>query len=196
MHAAVLAAAVAIAVSQASDWLPPSVAKIVTQQLVERLEQIDLGWSRERATGAATSVVASIARRLEAAGEAEVLKRAPALAPLNLPSSGDARLDAMARYQMCVSVYYVRHELRAKEASEDARIAAVMGLTAGSMAMLYLRQRLVDAAVPEDRIEKFLTGDSFERSLQRMQRDAAVLMAIQEECAPVFRALIQGETGS
>jgi hypothetical protein len=176
----------------AAEWLPAGSEDVLVSQLVERLGQIKLDWTRERATNAARTSIAAMRAGLSRLSEADLATRAPALAALDLPSSRDARLDVMARYQMCVSSYYVRHERRASETSEDNKIAAIMGFSAGSLVLLYLRHGYIAAGGSEEELEKFLSGDQLEVVFQRMQRDTPLLQSVAAECAPVFGAIIQG----
>lgn len=172
-----------------SDWMPPAMEDFVVKQLVERLQEIDLDWSVERMTNAARVTVATIRARLEKWTEPEVLKRAPALAHLQLPASGDPRLDGMLRYHMCTAVSMIRHERRAKETSEEGRIAAVAGMTTGSLAVLFLRDGYLKAGGSEEQVEKLLTDSKLQPAIDRMQTNPDDISAAQSECVQVLGAI-------
>jgi hypothetical protein len=66
----------------------------------------------------------------------------------------------------------------------------VMRLTAGTMVVLYLRHHYISAGGSDEQVENFLTSDSLQRPLDRMQDNGGELRAVQEECAPVFKSLM------
>jgi hypothetical protein len=179
----------AAAAQDQSAWMPPPMEEFVVKQLVERLREINLDWSVERMTNAARVTVATIRARLEKWTEPELLKRAPALAHLQLPASGDPRLDAMLRYHMCTAVSMIRHERRAKEPREEGRIAAVAGMTTGSLAVLFLRDGYIKAGGSEERVEKLLTDPKLQSAIDRMQTNPDDISAAQSECVPVLGAI-------
>ena len=134
--------------------------------------------------------VAAIRARLEALGAARVHTLAPALSRLNLVAPDNASLHAMSRYQMCNAADFIAFERRTKESSEDARINIVMRLTAGTMVVVYLRHQYISGGGTGEQVEKFLTHDSFQPPIDRMQDDETELRAVQAECAPVFKSLM------
>jgi hypothetical protein len=172
-----------------TDWMPPQMEEIVVQQLVERLGEIDLGWSRERMNNAARVTVATIRARLEQWKETELLARAPVLGVLKLAPESDPRLNAMRRYHMCTAAAMIRHERRAREKSEEARIAAVAALTTGSMAVLYLRDAFINAGGTGANVEKLLTDPALQPIIDRLQTSPDDMMAVQAECVPVLGAI-------
>jgi hypothetical protein len=186
-----IALAISAAVSQPADWLPSPVYDGVVEQLSERLEQISLDWTAERRNNAAAVAVTALRKRLDAMSVSEVQKLAPPLTRLKLVQSGNDILNTMARYQMCNAADYVAFEHRAKETATDAaRMNTVMRLTAGTMVVLYLRHHYISAGGSDEQVEKFLTSDSLQRPLDRMQDNGGELRAVQEECAPVFKSLM------
>lgn len=174
----------------AADWLPASMHEGLVQQLAERLEQINLDWSRERRRNAAAAVVNRLRARLTQMTQDDVQRRAPALASLKLPAARDPRLDAIVRYQMCSAADFVAYERRAREPSEEARIAIVMRLTALTTTVLYLREGFIGAGGTEQQLERFLADEAFGAIVERIQQNAQVLQGVQAECAPVIKALL------
>lgn len=169
-----------------TDWLPPAVQDAVAEQLLGRLEELELQWTEERMTNAARATVAAIREKLETWTVRQVLDRAPALAHLELPASGNTPLDAMLRYHVCTGVAMIRHERRAVETREPARIAAVAGMAAGSMALLYLRDDYLKAGGEEAQIEKFLTMTALQPALDRLQTNPDDMRTADQECSAVL----------
>jgi hypothetical protein len=170
----------------AADWLPPPTQDFVVTQLAERLQEIQLPWPEARRVSAARATVAAIRARLEEWTEPGVLKRTPALAHLKLPPSGNQRLDAMVRYHMCTALSMIRHERRGREPSEEARIAAVVGMTTGSIVVLYLRDGFIKAGGTGEQVEKVLTAPALQGAIDRLQTSPDDALAAQSECVPVF----------
>src|SRR5688500_16213384 len=119
-------------------WLPPEAEEGVAQQLAERLAEIspgpasDAGALLERAR----KDVRRQRARVESWGPKGALERAPDLAKLEMPKSDDKRLDAMARYQLCNAVLYIKHVNRARETDAAARLTAARGLAGVTLAVV------------------------------------------------------------
>jgi hypothetical protein len=191
VRALLAATSLVIVVGQpAADWLSAAMYDGLVQQLAERLEQIDLDWSLERRRNAAATVVNRLRARLAQMTHEDVHRRAPALASLKLPAVEDPRFEAIVRYQMYNAADFVAYERRAREPSEDARIAIVMRLTALTTTVLYLREGYMRAGGTEQQLERFLADKAFEPIVERLQRDAQLLQEMQAECAPVIKVLL------
>lgn len=179
-----------IAGQPGADWLPPPIYEGFVEQLSDRLSTIQPEWSRERRRNAAAAVVGALRTRLLQLTHDDIRSRAPALKVLNVPVGKDPKLDAIARYQLCSAADFIAHERADRDASEDARSAVVMRLTAGAMTVLYLRDGVIDGGGTDEQIEAFLADKVFAAVVDRIQRDPALLLSVQEECAPVFRTLL------
>ena len=69
-------------------------------------------------------------------------------------------LDAMAHYQICNLVLMVQLQDPHFAEDEDAKMTSVTGLTAFTLAVLYLRHPFLEAGGSDREIEAFLTGAS------------------------------------
>ena len=172
-------------------WLPPEAEEGIAKQLAERLAEI--------ATGPATEAGALLERarkdvrrqraRLESWGPKGTLQRAPDLAKLEVPKSDDKRLDAMARYQLCNAILYMKHMDRAREADAAARLTAARGLAGVTLAVLYVGSPILVADGTDKRVKAFLTGDAQEVVLNRVQDRPELLEYAARQCQPVVKAL-------
>jgi hypothetical protein len=172
------------------DWMPPEAEEIAVRQFTGLLGEAegkapDAGPLTERARAAVRRQRA----RLESWGEKGLLQQTPDLAKLEMPTSGDAVLDAMARYQMCNAILYMRHLDRARETDPAARLAATEGVNAVTLAVLYLgRPFLVSGK--QAQVEGFLTSPEMEAILGRIQDQAELREYTAGQCRPMVSALV------
>ncbi len=146
------AAAVAVAVAQPS-WLPPELEEGAAQQLSARVSEIGAGRTDETRLTAARQLVGRVRERLESWGAEGTLERAPSFPELDVPDSGRRWLDGMARYQVCNAILMVQLQDPGFAEDEDAKMTSVVGLTAFTLASLYLRHSFLDAGGNDGEIE-------------------------------------------
>ena len=159
------------------DWLPPEAEEGIARQLAERLAEISTAPAGE--AGAllerARKDVRRQRERLESWGPKATLERAPDLARLEMPKSDDKRLDAMARYQMCNAILFIRHLTRGQVKDPAAKLAAAEGLAGITMAVLYVGNPILVADGTDERVKAFLTNDAQEAVLNRVQDQPELL---------------------
>lgn len=197
----VLAAVVALGPSAAAsaqpaekgNWMPPEGEEILVKQLAGLLKEAAPAESADEAAlmERARAAVRRQRARVEAWSEKGLLERTPDLARLGMPKSGDAVLDAIGHYQMCNAILYMRHVDRARESDPAARLAAVDGLNAMTLAVLYLGRDFLLGG-NQARMEGFLTGPEMEAILNRIQDRPELREYAAGQCRPVVTALIAG----
>lgn len=187
-----LLAAGSAAADPESSWLPPPVEEGTVQQLAERMKLLGEGPSNEeRILAAARTTVAAIREILEGWGETGVLERTPELPDLELPASGDRYLDAMTHYQICNTILMLQLNDPAFQDDQNARITSVFGLTAVTMAMVYLRHPFVSQGGDHAEIEAHLTSLGLERAFQGIQTNAELREHAESGCLPVLIELLE-----
>jgi hypothetical protein len=201
--AAVLTVAVArpahgLAQAQAA-WLPPSVEAGVTRQLADRLATLPMG-GRTPPTEAqrltrAQDAVSKLRAVFEGWGVSGTTAKAPALDGVGVPASKDRLLDAMGRYQVCNFVLALQLDPNGHPDDFNLQFTGVLGLTAGTMAVLYLRQPFVAAGGSQQAIEAHLTNEAMQALGARVQRDPKLLERAQAGCSPVVVELVTKVVG-
>lgn len=178
-----------------SPWLPPPVAEGAARQLAERLSSAaPSGPTAEEQVVRARRFVADVSRELETWGTAGVLARAPELPQIALPSAGEPHLDAMGRFQACNLLLFRQFVDPAFADDADARSNAALGLTAVTLAIVYLRQPYLDHGGDVSAIEGYLTGEEISVAFDRIQSQEGLLGELQERCDPLLGRLF-AETG-
>lgn len=180
----------ALAVAQAG-WLPPEVEDGAARQLASRISEIGAGESDETRLAGAQQLVGVLRERLESWGEKGVISRAPSFPELGIPESGRRRLDAMARYQVCNMVLMLQLRNPASAEDQNAKVTSVTGLTAFTLAVLYLRLPFLQSGGDDAQIEAFLTSASMTTVLEKMQSDAALRRHAERQCTPPLLALLE-----
>ena len=177
-------------------WLPEAVAGALAGQLGERmglLEDIFGGVEPDpaRLSKVARNLVESMADVVEGWGAAGVIKRAPDLRELGIGPHGNRHLDAMGRYQMCNAVLMLQLQNPAYQQDTNARVSAVFGLSAVTMAVLYLREPFMAGGGDPADIEAYLAGPTFEPLVQAMQSDDGTPERAEAACEPVVIELLR-----
>ena len=180
---------VAAIVTAQSSWLPPQAEDGTARQLATRVAEIGVGRTDETRLAAAHQLVDRVRERLESWGE-ETSDHAPEFAELDVPESGRPSLDAMARFQICNMVLMIQLQDPDFADDEDAKLSSVTGLTAFTLAVLYLRHPFLEAGGADGEIEAFLTSDSMGSILDRIQSEPAARAHIDRECTPPLKALV------
>ena len=167
-----------------STWLPPQASAGLAGQLAERLAgNPDRPPTNELLAAAATEV-ARLRAVLDGWGEGGVLERAPVFAELTLPSSGQRHLDAMARYQVCTMALAL--DLSAAR-TDAARRQAAIGMTAMTMAVLFLRQPYLARGNDPESIRTFMVDERMERAVAGLlSGQAAVRAHVDSKCGPLL----------
>jgi hypothetical protein len=98
---------------------------------------------------------------------------------LTLPGANDRHLDAMARYQLCNLVLFRQFES-----------VGAFGLTAVTLAVVYLMQPFVAGGGSPDRVEAFLTGATMEKVNSAIQEKPELLTHVERQCEPVVGELL------
>lgn len=177
-------------VAAQQSWLPPEAEDGAARQLATRVAEIGVGRTDETRLAAAHQLVDRVRDRLESWGE-ETADQAPRFAELDLPESGRQRLDAMARFQVCNMVLMIQLQDPDFAGDEDAKISSVTGLTAFTLAVMYLRHPFVEAGGNDGEIEAFLTSESMESVLEAIQTEPAARAHAEQQCTPPLKALVE-----
>jgi hypothetical protein len=172
-------------------WLPQAVQQGMAEQLADRLTTIGPGRPKDPAglLGGSRKQVLEIAGRLDSWGKA-VVERAPRFPKLTLPPTRDRHLDAMGRYQLC-NLVLLRQFETTSHTVETRRVGAV-GLTAVTMAIVYLREPFVAGGGPPEGIEAFLTSPAMGRLTSQLQTQPDLMSHVEEQCGTVVAALFGG----
>lgn len=173
------------------SWLPPEVEESAARQLAERVGEIGVGRTDETRLAASRQLVARVRERLESWGEKGVVERAPGLAELDVPASGRPALDAMARYQVCNMLLMIQLQDPRFADDEDAKMTSVTGLTAFTLAVVYLRRPAHEAGDDDPGIEAFLTSAEMETVLERIQSEPEARGRAEGECDAPLSALLE-----
>jgi hypothetical protein len=180
----------AVAAAQPS-WLPPEVEEGAARQLAARVAEIGVGSSDESRLAGARQLVSRVRDRLESWGEKGTLDRAPGFPELKLPDAGPPALDAMARYQTCNMILMIQLQDPELADDADAKMTSVTGLTAFTHAVVYLRRPFLAAGGDDDAIEAFLTSETMESVLGRIQNEPGVREHVEGQCTPPLMALVE-----
>jgi hypothetical protein len=176
------------------DWLPPAFEERATQQLADRLSTLPMGdqppLSPATRLERAREAVATFRTTLDEWGLEGTLSRAPTLADLGLPTSSDRLLDAMGRYQFCSLVLALQAAPSGQAENFNLQFTAVMGLTAGTMAVLYLRAPFAAAGGTDQELEAYMTSAGMEAVAARVQEDEALLDRARAGCTPIVVELV------
>jgi len=172
------------------EWLPAAGEEVVVQQLAERLKEIAGGKPGEEGplVERARTEVRRQRARLETWGRKGIQERAPDLARLELPASGDPLIDAVAPYHLCAGFLLLKHMNRL-DTDPAARLATAKGLSAIQMAMFSLVHAFM-ARGTEAQLEGFLTGKVMEVVWNRIQDQEEAREYAARQCQPVVSAMI------
>ncbi len=170
-------------------WLPAGPENELVRQLAERMTAIPVADGvpitetvrRDRARQA----VRTLRGVFDAWGLEGTLARAPKLAGVPVPASSNRLLDAMGRYQLCTFVLALQIAPEHEPSDFNLRFTGVMGMTATTMAVVYLRQPFVAAGGTAEAMEAHMTSDAMEALGARLQREPDLLARAQNGCAPV-----------
>lgn len=177
-------------VAAQSSWLPPEAQDGAARQLAARVAEIGAGRTDETRLAGAHQLVARVRERLESWG-GETSDHAPRFAELDVPESGRPLLDAMARFQICNMVLMIQLQDPDFADDEDAKMTSVAGLTAFTLAVLYLRDPFLGADGTDGEIEAFLTSESMGSILEQIQSVPEARAHIESECTPPLKALVE-----
>ncbi len=177
-------------VAAQQSWLPPEAEDGAARQLATRVAEIGVGRTDETRLSAARQLVIRVRERLESWGE-EAVDHAPRFDELDLPESGRLSLDAMARYQVCNMVLMIQLQDPDFANDEDAKISSVSGLTAFTLAAMYLRHPFLGAGGNDGEIEAFLTSERMGSVLETIQTEPAARAHAERQCAPPLKALVE-----
>ena len=177
-------------VAAQQSWLPPEAEDGAARQLATRVAEIGVGRTDETRLTAARQLVGRVRERLELWGE-EAVDHAPRLAELDVPESGRPPLDAMARYQICNMALMIQLQDPDFADDEDAKISSVTGLTAFTLALMYLRHPFLETGGNDGEIEAFLTSESMGSVLEAIQTEPEARTHVEAECTPPLEALVE-----
>ena len=178
------------AVAQDEGWLPAAVQDGLVQQLTARMAAKGFGIDAASRQQGAEELVEGVRVELEKLGASGLMEAAPAFAQLPIPSTGQQHLDAMARFQVCNLSLMLLHEDPAFDQDAEARQMAVSGLTAMTMAVLFLRQPFLEAGGEEAQIAELLGGEELGPILQGLKSDQPTRDRVDVECASVLDLLL------
>jgi hypothetical protein len=97
----------------------------------------------------------------------------------------------MARYQLCNMVLMIQLQDPDFANNEDAKMSSVTGLTAFTLAVLYLRHPFLEAGGNDGEIEAFLTSERMESVLETIQTEPAARAHAATQCTPTLMALVE-----
>jgi hypothetical protein len=172
-------------------WLPPTMEEGAARQLASRVKGIGAGTSDEARLSGARRLVGILRGQLESWGEDGVVGRAPRFSALAVPVSGSRHLDAIARFQVCNMVLMLQLRDPAFAGDPNARMTSVTGLTAFTLAVMYLRRPFLKSGGSDARMEAFLTGPSMAPVLEAIQGDPARRGHAERQCMPPLLALMK-----
>lgn len=193
MMAPVRAALIALFVAGATTvgaqagWLPAGAQDQMASQLAERLTTISKPKDAAGLAQATRRIVEAVGGQLESWTARGALDKAPTFPMLTLPGANDRHLDAMARYQLCNLVLFRQFESAAD--AQDRRVGA-FGLTAVTLAVVYLMQPFVAGGGNPDRVAAFLTGAPMEKVNSAIQERPELLTHVERQCEPVVGELL------
>jgi len=179
---------------ETGDWLPPRVEKGAVQQLESRLEAMGWDGDAERRLEGAREVVGALRETLEDWSLEGVLRRAPSFEDLGLPKVEAPLLDAMARYHTCNLLLAVELQDPELAGDPDVKMSSVLGLSAFTLAVVYLRDPFLAEGGSEEQIASLLGGEPMEPVLSRLQADEAARRRAEHECQPAAEALLARAT--
>lgn len=190
---ALLSTLPAAAASAQKSWLPPHVEEGFAQQLAERMKLLGGGEPRdpEGLLEGSRRIIRSMRGVVESWDEAGVLERAPRFPELEVPTSGNRILDAMAAYQICNMILYLQLHHPDFEVDDNGRLTSILGLSSLTMALISLRQPLLDSGRSMEDIEPFLAGPELEVINEGIQGDADVRSHVEAQCQPVVRESLE-----
>lgn len=185
--ALVLVVGGAASLAAQAAWLPDEAERAMAGQLADRLTSISKPRDPAGLAEATRKIVQAVRGQLESWTAQGALDKAPAFPMLKMPSANNRHLDAMARYQLCNLVLFRQFESAAD--AQDRRVGA-FGLTAVTMAVVYLMPPFVAAGGNPDRVEAFLTGAPMERVNTDIQQKPDLLAHVERQCEPIVGELL------
>jgi len=186
--AASLAFACAVAVAGAQEtWLPAGAERMMAAQLAGRLTSISKPRDAAGLEQGTRKIVQAVRGQLEAWTARGALDKAPTFPMLKLPSADDRHLDAMARFQLCNLVLFRQFE--SADDAQDRRVGA-LGLTAVTLAVVYLMQPFVAGGGSPGQVEAFLTGAPMGRVSDEVQQKPDLLAHVEGQCEPLVGELL------
>jgi hypothetical protein len=177
---------------QAEEWLPPRVQRGAVEQLATRFMEANVGPQDAgiREDGA-RQVIERLRTRLESWGEAGVVEHAPDFGDIGLPTTGQPLVDAMARYHACNMLALTQHLDRESQTQVNPRMTAALGLSAYSLAVVYLRTPFLVAGGSPATIEALLAGEEMATALKRFQDEPETMTVLSEKCGPLLAELLE-----
>jgi len=176
------------------SWLPPQIEVSLTQQLANRMKHFGLGPANDdqKLLAGARAMIRAIAADLDARGEDGIEKLAPDFSGFELPQSGQRELDLMVRYNVCNLALYMQSLDPAFQDDVNAKLTSVLGLTAVTMVIGYLRDPFVHAGNDAAQIEAHLTDPNLQPIFDRIQKEPEIRASVEKTCQPVITTLLEG----
>ncbi len=182
-----------------SSWLPTNVAESAAQQLGARLKTLPIEGAAtstyEQRVENARAIVGTLRDVIEGWGGDGILGRTPELSHLTMPESKNQWLDAMADYQLCNLVLFFQLAPEGEAEDVNLQLTGVIGLTAITMTILYLRESFVNSGGSLEQIKAFLTSEHMERIGAQVQQNTALFEKTSEDCSPVVIELVMAAKG-
>jgi hypothetical protein len=184
----------AVPAQESPSWLPQQIEVSLTHQLANRMKHFSLGPADDdqKLIDGARAMILAITSDLDARGEDGLEKLAPTFSGFELPQSGQRELDLMVRYNICNLALYMQLQDPAIKDDVNAKLTSVLGLTAVTMVIGYLRDPFVGAGNDAAQIEAHLTDPSLQPIFDRIQKESDLRSAVEKTCQPVITTLLAG----
>lgn len=182
------------AVAAQSDWLPAEVREEMAREIAAKLEAIDVEGrlTEEEALVPSRAGVAALAEKAESLGAAKLIGQAPTYPDLEIPTSGQTALDAIAAYGMCS---FAMEAVYADETPREGRLEQRTTATFMSMSIVIISARLrphyLAAGVTDEQAEAFLAGEAMNAVAYRVQTDQELLQYSMNRCAGPLTVLME-----
>lgn len=162
--------------------------------LAERLAEIDTEdrLPLEDEVAAARVAVDGISGRLAELGVEAVVGKAPKHGVVEMPRSGEALLDAIADYQLCmVSLDAIVQDTSPRESAFQERSSALFLSASVYLVSNYLRAAYLEAGITDERAVGYFQSEPMTAVGARVADDPALRSGVLAACGPVLTELWQ-----
>lgn len=191
---AMLLGLLALRLHAQNDWFPAPAREGLKRDIATKLAAIDTEdrLSSERELAGATLVVNGVSAKVESLGRDALIRLAPRFPGLELPTSGNRALDAIAAFQICsLPMNAIYADDRPREHQFDMRTWALFSAASIYIASGYLRPAYRTAGVSDEDAETFLTGEAMTALKTRIGTSQKLLAMTKQHCATPITTLMQ-----
>lgn len=191
---AMLPGILALPLHAQNDWFPAAAREGLTRDIASKLAAIDTEdrLSSEKEFAGATMVVNGVSAKVESMGRDALIQLAPRFPGLELPTSGNQALDAIAAFQVCsLPMNAIYADDTPREHRFDMRTWALFSAASIYIASGYLRPAYRAAGVSDEDAEAFLTGEAMTALKTRIGTSQQLLAQTKAHCATPITTLMQ-----